>query len=159
MILVDISIVFDTDIEEKIIAFDADMMERIILNLLSNSIKFTEKGGKIEVNISDKGKEISISVKDNGIGIPSNKLDKIFDIFTQVDNSLRKTGGSGIGLYLVKSLVELHGGRIFVESEYGKGTEFTIVLPYKTIDDNLVIKKEDISNIERISIEFSDIYV
>lgn len=158
--LKNINIIFDTDIEEKIIAFDVDMMERIILNLLSNSIKFTGKGGKIEVNIRDKEKEIFITVKDSGIGIPANKLDKIFDIFTQVDSSFRKrTEGSGVGLFLVKSLVDLHEGRIFVESEYGKGTQFTIVLPYKTIDDNLITGEEDISNIERISIEFSDIYI
>lgn len=158
--LKNINIIFDTDIEEKIIAFDVDMMERIILNLLSNSIKFTGKGGKIEVNISDKEKEIFITVKDSGIGIPANKLDKIFDIFTQVDSSFRRrTEGSGVGLFLVKSLVDLHEGRIFVESEYGKGTQFTIVLPYKTIDDNLITGEEDISNIERISIEFSDIYI
>lgn len=159
--LKDISIIFDTDVEEKIIAFDADMIERIMLNLLSNSIKFTERGGKIEVNIYEEEGRVLISVKDNGIGIPEDKLEMIFDRFTQVDNSLRrKTEGSGIGLSLVKSLVELHEGSITVRSEIGKGTEFTITLLDKVIDESSIIEKEENSfGVEKIHVEFSDIYV
>ncbi len=159
--LKDISIIFDTDVEEKIIAFDADMIERIMLNLLSNSIKFTERGGEIEVNIYNKEGKVKISVKDNGIGIPEDKLEMIFDRFGQVENSLRRrTEGSGIGLSLVKSLVELHEGTISVQSEFGRGTEFVIELPDKVIENDFIAKNEENTfNAERIHVEFSDIYV
>ena len=159
--LKDISIIFDTDVEEKIIAFDADMVERIMLNLLSNSIKFTERGGEIEVNIYNEEAKVKISVKDNGIGIPEDKLEMIFDRFGQVENSLRRrTEGSGIGLSLVKSLVELHEGTISVQSEFGRGTEFIIELPDKIIDNDFIAKNEENTfNAERIHVEFSDIYV
>jgi signal transduction histidine kinase len=85
----DIELVFDTDIEEKTISFDPDMIERIMLNLLSNAIKYTNKGGRIEVNIRFTDEIVSISVKDTGIGIPLDKQAEIFNRFTRVDNSLR----------------------------------------------------------------------
>lgn len=159
--LKDISIIFDTDIEEKIIAFDADMIERIMLNLLSNSIKFTEKGGKIEVDVYEEENKVKISVKDNGLGVPKDKLEMIFDRFAQVDTSLRRrTEGSGIGLSLVKALVELHEGSISVQSELGKGTEFIVELPDKTVENNYIKKIEESRfDVERIHIEFSDIYI
>ncbi|WMJ79136.1 AAA family ATPase [Clostridium sp. MB40-C1] len=158
-----INLVFDTDVEEKVIACDPDKIERIMLNLLSNALKFTEKGGNIQVNMYDKGNKIMISVKDDGIGIPKEKQNTIFDRFIQVDKSLsRNREGSGIGLSIVKSLVEMHGGKISLLSECGKGTEFIIELP------NVQVKeKEEDSNkdsylssnkVERIKIEFSDIY-
>lgn len=156
-----INVVFDTEIEEKIIAFDFDMIERVVLNLLSNSIKFTEPGGTIEVNIYDKGNRTQISIKDTGIGIPEDKLEAIFDRFTQIDNSFRrKSEGSGIGLSLVKYIIELHEGRILVNSELGKGSEFIIELNNRTVNGEwLEINENGISNVERINIEFSDIYM
>lgn len=157
-----IELVFDTDVEEKITACDLDGIERIILNLLSNAVKFTEQGGCINVNIKDKGETILISVKDSGIGIPMDKHKVIFDRFRQVDKSLtRSHEGSGIGLSLVKSLVVMHGGKISVQSEYGKGTEFLIEIPIKTVpEDSTTIKAESKqqSNVEKIQIEFADIY-
>lgn len=158
--LKDIKIIFDTDVEEKIIAFDADMMERIILNLLSNSIKFTKPGGTIEVNICTE-EDIKISIKDSGIGIPEDKLETIFDRYAQVENSMRKSfEGSGIGLSLVKSLVELHEGSISVQSRLGEGSEFVIVLPDRILDRDYVgNSREDTFNTERIHVEFSDIYI
>jgi signal transduction histidine kinase len=157
----DINTIFDTDVEEKVIAFDMDMMERIMLNLLSNAIKFTEKGGKIEVNIYGKEEKVIISVKDNGIGIPQDKLEMIFDRFAQVENPLRRgVEGSGIGLSLVKSLVELHEGSISVHSELGKGSEFIIELPDRVIDDySMERNREETCCSEKIHVEFSDIYV
>jgi len=157
----DISIIFDTDVEEKIIAFDVDMMERIMLNLLSNAIKFTEKGGEIQVNIYVEEEKVIISVKDNGIGIPQDKLEMIFDRFAQVENPLRRgVEGSGIGLSLVKSLVELHEGSISVHSELGKGSEFIMELPDRVIDDNSMERyREEGCYSEKIHVEFSDIYV
>lgn len=158
-----IDIIFDTDVEEKIIACDVDKMERIILNLLSNAVKFTKEKGQIFVNILDHKDKIMISVKDTGIGIPSEKLDIIFDRFRQVDSLLtRNREGSGIGLSLVKSLVETHGGKIKVLSQVGVGSEFIIELPCNELSNILEECKEqesiDEEKIERISIEFSDIY-
>jgi signal transduction histidine kinase len=158
-----INITFDTDVEEKIMAFDLDSMERIILNLLSNAIKFTPKGGTIEVNIHDRKDAVVISVKDNGIGIAKNRQASIFKKFIQVDKSLsRNNEGSGIGLSLVKELVALHNGSVELESTPNKGSEFKIILPVRSLkeDDAYTEDKsiEDDSQIERIKIEFSDIY-
>ncbi|GIM30444.1 hypothetical protein CPJCM30710_31100 [Clostridium polyendosporum] len=161
----DISITFDTEIEEKIMAFDPDSMERIILNLLSNAIKFTPSGGSIEVNIYDKVNSIVLSVKDTGVGIPAEKQSSIFEKFVQVDKSLsRNREGSGIGLSLVKELVILHNGTIELESAPGEGSEFRVKLPIKLLSKDESNPKLDIyineskSKIEKIKIEFSDIY-
>ncbi|WBW97083.1 PAS domain-containing sensor histidine kinase [Oceanirhabdus sp. W0125-5] len=158
----DVEIIFDTDIEEKIISCDPDKIERIILNLISNSLKFTEAGGTIKIDIHDKEETIVISVKDTGIGIPKNKLNVIFNRFAQVDKSTtRNHEGSGIGLSLAKSLVEMHEGIIEVKSEYGKGTEFIIELPVKLLNEKSKVEKNNNikqDKVERIHIEFSDIY-
>ena len=108
-----LNIIFDTDIEDKVIACDPVKIERIVLNLISNAIKFSNKGEEILVDIKDKNEFVEISVKDNGVGIEKRHLDMIFDRFKQVDKSLsRNAEGTGIGLSLVKSIVELHGGNI-----------------------------------------------
>lgn len=157
-----IELLFDTDVEEKSTFCDYDMIERIMLNLLSNAVKFTPRGGTIFVNIWDKIDTVQISVKDTGIGIPKESKEIIFDRFGQVDRSLtRKREGSGIGLALVKSLVEIHGGTIEVYSEVGEGTEFIIELPIADDVAAMHQKREeyiDGDRIEKISIEFSDIY-
>lgn len=156
-----IEIIFDTEIEERVIAFDGDIMERIMLNLLSNAIKFTASGGIIEVNIYNEEDKVIISIKDNGVGIPEDKLLTIFERFSQVDNTLRrKSEGSGIGLSLVKYLVELQGGKITVKSEVGRGSEFLVELPAKIIEnEKLTTYLMDDRYVERINIEFSDIYM
>ncbi len=157
-----INLVFDTEIEELMTSCDADKIDRIMLNLLSNAVKYSEKGDTIYVNISNKNKFIQISVKDTGTGIPEDMQGEIFERFKQVDSSLRKNAeGSGIGLSLVKSLVELHNGSIKVNSELGKGSEFIIELPIiksvqKDIDAEIAASKQP--NVEKINIEFSDIY-
>jgi len=162
-----LNITFDTDIEEKIMAIDPDAIERIMLNLISNAIKFTKEGGSIYINIYDKGDRIIVSVKDTGVGIPESSLKSIFERFYQIDNTLSKNmEGSGIGLSLVKALVESHGGTISVESELNKGTEFIIELPVSLveneIDNKSYINNENFikigSRTERINIEFSDVY-
>lgn len=156
-----LNIIFDTNTEEKIIAFDPEKIERIILNLISNAIKFTNLGGMIFIELIDKGDTIEILVKDTGIGMDKKHLNNIFKRFHQIDKSLsRNAEGSGIGLSLVKSLVKLHGGKISVDSEVGKGSTFKIELPAKTIEDVEVIDKIKPTNnkIEMINIEFSDIY-
>jgi PAS domain S-box-containing protein len=158
-----IELVFDTDVEEKIAACDAEKLERVMLNLLSNAIKFTEPGGNISVNIFDNNDSIIISVKDSGVGIPEDMLDKIFETFRQVDSSFRrKAEGSGIGLSLVKSLIEMHGGTVCAKSKYGSGSEFIIELPVYLIEKESTSMLESAvtldSKIETVHIEFSDIY-
>lgn len=159
-----INIIFDTEVEEKITACDSEKLERVMLNLLSNAIKFTNSGGNIYVNIYDREEYILISVKDNGIGIPKNMQDKIFDTFTQVDSSLtRNFEGSGIGLSLAKSIVEMHKGEITTKSELGIGSEFIIKLPIKPIEQEIDEGNKECENInqnvEKIRIQFSDIYL
>lgn len=156
-----VGLVFDTNVEEKNIACDPDKIERIMLNLISNAVKFTEKGDSIKVSVFAEEDSVQICVKDTGLGIPEDKLLIIFERFRQVDNSLsRNNEGSGIGLSLVKALVELHGGNIMAKSTLGEGSEFIITLPVKEIGytDNLKNKFIFDDNDERISIEFSDIY-
>jgi signal transduction histidine kinase/DNA-binding response OmpR family regulator len=108
---------------------DREKLEQVMLNLLSNAFKFTDRGGRIVVSVREEGDSAQISVSDSGVGIAEDKLHAIFDRFAQADGSeTRKYAGTGIGLALVKSHVELHGGTIDVESEPGTGTTFTISL-------------------------------
>lgn len=155
-----LNIIFDTNTEEKVIACDSEKIERIILNLLSNAIKFSNKGDEIFIEIDDKGEFVEVSVKDNGIGIEPGDLDKIFDRFKQVDKSLsRNSEGTGIGLSLVKSFVELHGGSIKVESKFGEGSKFVVNLPSRKVLENNILYESNIRNTsEIIKVEFSDVY-
>ncbi|MBU3102160.1 MULTISPECIES: sensor histidine kinase [Clostridium] len=156
-----LNIIFDTDTEEKIIACDPEKIERVVLNLISNAIKFSDKGDKIFVNIKDKDKFVEISVEDNGIGIEEKNLGTIFDRFKQVDKSLsRNAEGTGIGLSLVKSIVELHCGHIYAESEVGNGSKFIVKLPSRNVShENLTHNKKMSSKNENIKVELSDIHL
>ncbi|MGL5354188.1 MAG: ATP-binding protein, partial [Clostridium sp.] len=156
-----LNIIFDTDIEQLEIKCDPYAIERIMLNLLSNAIKFTNDGGNINVIISIKDAYVCIKVNDDGIGIPHSMRDQIFEKFIQVDNALnRKKEGSGIGLSLVKSLVELHNGRIYINSTRMRGSEFIILLPNVKILENYdnYICNNYSTNTSKVSAEFSDIY-
>ena len=156
-----INLVFDTNVEELITCCDPDKIERIMLNLLSNAIKYTPQNGYIEVNINATDKEVKVSVKDTGTGIPKDKLKAIFDRFVQVDESFnRKCEGSGIGLSLVKNLVELHGGKVSVKSKVDKGSEFIFTIPIKLKEEKIRDYDSDrkFKHVERCDIEFSDIY-
>ncbi|HZA54887.1 MAG TPA: ATP-binding protein, partial [Candidatus Udaeobacter sp.] len=111
---------------------DSDKLERILLNLLFNALKFTPAGGKIQVKAAGQNGELVLQVSDTGAGISEEQLPFIFDRFWQADtSSQRKYGGMGIGLALVKELVEIQGGKVAVTSEIGKGTQFTVRLPYR----------------------------
>ncbi|MBM7555216.1 PAS domain-containing sensor histidine kinase [Halanaerobacter jeridensis] len=154
---------FESKIDEKVIACDPFNLERVLLNLLSNAIKFTEKGDKIKIEIIDLENTMRIKVRDSGIGIPKNKQELIFQRFGQVDKSLtRNTEGSGIGLSIVKLIIQAHGGEIKVESEYGVGSEFIIDLPVTKLEqeteDNSYLEYNSQQLIDRINMEFSDIY-
>ena len=125
-----ISLVIDPDIEEKTISCDATEIERCIINLLGNAVKFTPEGGEIRLHIREVEDYIEISVEDTGIGISKEDQDFIFKRFSQVeDTGATKASSSGIGLTLVKHIVELHGGYIRLESELNKGSKFTIGIP------------------------------
>lgn len=150
----DIALEFDTMEEEIYTSFDGEKMERIILNLLSNALKFTNPGGKISVYMDCTDSKITIQVKDNGIGIPQDKLSSIFSKFVQVCNESVGNIGSGLGLSIVKSLVELQGGSIKVESQLGVGSIFTITLPIIEISDNRDSNFIDM-NKEKAKIELS----
>ncbi|MFO1241759.1 MAG: CheR family methyltransferase [Rickettsiales bacterium] len=110
---------------------DPTRLSQVIANLLNNSAKYTPEGGKIELEVTQKKDDMILSIKDNGIGIPANMLSSVFDMFVQVDTALERShGGLGIGLTLVKKLVELHGGRVEVKSSgKDKGSEFIVRLP------------------------------
>lgn len=139
-----VKLTFNTLKKQLFTSFDPDKIEKILNNLLSNAFKFTETGGSISVNLSlvfdmddddfsseEKEKQfIEISVRDTGRGIPVNNLNKIFQRFFQSDDKA-KDSGTGIGLALVKELVRLHKGKIFVASKPGKGTKFTFRIPYQ----------------------------
>ncbi|HVW01304.1 MAG TPA: ATP-binding protein, partial [Planctomycetaceae bacterium] len=112
---------------------DADLtrLAQVFSNLLTNSAKYTPRGGRIGLSAKRHGAQVEVSVQDNGIGIPSASLEAIFDMFSQVDRTVeRNTGGLGIGLALVKGLVEMHGGTVTAMSEgEGQGSTFTVTLP------------------------------
>lgn len=157
----DMTLVFDTDIEEKIIGIDKVNIERIMLNLLSNAVKFSKEKGNIKVELHDLGEWVQIKVMDNGIGIPEEKIDSIFDKFVQSEELFtRSHEGSGVGLALVRSIVENHGGVVYANSIINRGSEFIVELP--NIKSKNQRNEEDYSNFkenqERVKIEFSDIY-
>ena len=152
-----ISIEFDTNIEEHFIKCDPAMIEKIVLNLVSNSIKYTENGGSIKVDIILKDDILEILFKDTGIGIPYELKDKIFDRFSRVDSSLKRLNeGSGIGLNIVKSMIEIHNGSISVDSVLNKGSIFKVKLPNVLVEDSPMIIYE--FNKANTELELSDIY-
>ncbi len=127
----------DVEIEEGLPAIyaDEDKLRQVLLNLMGNSSKFTPDGGKLKIEAIREGDWCQVSVIDNGIGIKKDDQEQIFEPFCQLDNPLtREKSGTGLGLTLVKQIIEEHGGRIWVESEYGKGSRFTFTLPLATTD-------------------------
>lgn len=155
-----IHLIFDTNKEECIIAVDPQVIDRIIMNLISNAIKFSPRDKNIYINLLITSKEVNISIRDEGPGISEDEKGKIFNRFYQV--SKRKDSdqaGSGIGLDLVNYLTKSHGGSIVLNSEYGLGAEFIVTLPITNIDESNLIIQNHSSKIEMLEIEFSDIYL
>ena len=140
--------------QPKVLAnFDADKMEKIIINLLSNAFKFSENGGRIEMSveysspIGGGGIGAVITISDSGIGIDPEKLNKIFDRFYQIDSSTKRNyEGTGIGLALVKELVNLLKGTIQVESQQGVGTTFKVTIPLVPLADSSDLSTEEVLN-------------
>jgi signal transduction histidine kinase/DNA-binding response OmpR family regulator len=125
-----IALTFHSEVDEIRAYIDKEKIEKIITNILSNALKFTPEGGRIEVEAAKDGEYLNVRISDTGIGIPADKILKIFNRFYQVDRShTREQEGTGIGLSLTKELVELHKGKIEVESTEGKGTTFVIRIP------------------------------
>jgi signal transduction histidine kinase len=125
----------DVAIDERLGDFVGDerKIKQILLNLLSNAVKFTPEGGRIGIKARKVGGAVEISVRDTGIGISPEDQAKIFEEFRQVSsNYAHKTEGTGLGLTLAKKFVELHGGKIWVESEVGKGSTFSFSLPERS---------------------------
>ena len=140
--------IFFPEVEQVPVYFDAEKIEKVVHNILSNAFKFTNPGGDILLFLKAENNHALISVKDTGIGIPADKLEKVFDRFYQVDSShTRGYEGSGIGMALARELVELHKGKISVQSIEGRGTTFTVTLPLGK--DHL--NKEDITEIQYTS--------
>ena len=111
-------------------SIDEHMIRMTLENLLSNAIKYTKNGGKISIAVKQTTKDVRVVVKDNGVGIAVGDEDKLFKQFSRIKNALSKSvSGTGIGLYLAKHIVDLHGGEIKLESEQDKGSEFTVILP------------------------------
>ena len=142
----DINLRFISEKEFIEIYFDKDKVTKIITNLLSNAFKFTPEDGRITISIKEVDSGVEITIKDTGIGIPEEELSKLFDRFYQVNDSfIKEQKGTGIGLALTKELVELHHGKIRVESKESKGTEFTIIFPSGKEHlkaDEIIIEKE-----------------
>lgn len=155
--LKNINIQFDTNVEEWIISCDANMIERLMLNLLSNAIKFSGKDSNIYVDLIVKDEAIEIIVKDQGIGIAKENQKAIFEKFAQVDKSFtRKNEGSGIGLSIVQYIVDLHEGKIEIESELNEGTTFKVFLPNRLENNNDEVNHYLDSY--KVKLELSDIY-
>lgn len=156
-----IELIFSSNKPSIDLYFDPEKLEKVFLNLISNAVKFTEKGGKISIDVklnkdeSSKKTQAVISIEDTGIGIPHDRLNHIFDRFYQVDSSqTRAYEGTGIGLALAKELVELHFGKISVHSDEGKGSTFTVILPTDPALFN-VTEKDDQSSYSDVNSELS----
>ncbi len=151
---IELKVFTDNDIPSNIVG-DPVRITQILVNLVGNAIKFTNNG-KVTIYCNLQSKKdgiynIEFKIKDTGIGIPEEKLELIFERFVQAeDNTSRKYGGTGLGLSITKTLVELFGGKIFCKSIFGKGSEFTVLIPFeKTGDDSA----EEIENIDQLDID------
>lgn len=157
-----ISLVFDTNVEEYIMTIDPEAIDRVITNILSNSIKFSPEDSEINVNVWGCENEIVISIKDQGIGIPVKDQKNIFNRFIQsTKNKNSEYQGSGIGLDLVRYLTEAHNGNVRLISEENKGCEFILEFPKMKVEESKSQIKEIKSRkkVDILEIEFSDIYL
>lgn len=160
-----IEIVFDTEEEEFFVLADKDLIERSILNILSNSIKYNKENGMINVFVGSIEKKVVVEIEDSGIGIPKEKQKYIFNRYARIKES--KEGykeGSGLGLNIVQEIVKKFNGEIELESEEGVGTKITIIIPEVEFDEEIY---EDYYNdfnlkndiMQKVDLEMSDICI
>ena len=158
-----IALVFDTNVEECTMAIDPEAIDRIIMNLISNAIKFSSPGSSIYINAWKSINQIIISIRDEGMGIPKDEQNTIFNRFIQSSkNKKHENSGSGIGLDLVKYLTKAHNGSIELKSEENIGSEFIIKLPIQILKYNETAENKCLnaqSKVEVLELEFSDIYL
>jgi signal transduction histidine kinase/DNA-binding NarL/FixJ family response regulator len=141
----------------QVVIGDPARLSQILMNLLSNAVKFTERGSvKLIVTASaagDRHMQIRMTVRDTGIGIAKEKLRSVFDSFSQADiETSRKYGGTGLGLTISRTLVELQGGHIDVTSELGKGSEFSVTIPYEVAGENVLVEPEPTAHLDAASL-------
>ncbi|MCC3867017.1 HAMP domain-containing sensor histidine kinase [Terrisporobacter mayombei] len=152
-----IKVIFDTEEEEIYILADIDFIERIVLNILSNAIKYNRNNGNIFVNIKDKEEKVIIKVTDTGIGIPEEKLDKLFNRFERFDNNnLVHEEGTGLGLNIVKQMVDALNGEIKAISKINQGTTISVIFDKYNINEEQIIDTYDDMS-RRVTMELSDI--
>jgi signal transduction histidine kinase len=121
---------YNIELDASFVKGDQSKLRQVLLNLVSNAVKYSPKGGKIEISVvSHSYDEILLTVKDNGIGIPENQLEKLFQKFSRVDTAeVSNIKGSGLGLWISREIIRAHGGKIWVESEVGVGSHFMFTL-------------------------------
>jgi PAS domain S-box-containing protein len=153
-----LELAFSSAADVLYVATDSQFIERIVLNVFSNAIKHTARGGNIKISLRSNADTFTITIRDNGIGIPEDKQSIIFDRFRQIETSFTRTNkGTGIGLAITKSLVELLGGSISLKSTVGVGSEFKICFPRTKTNDVHSIEKDYIKIRKKVETEFSDI--
>ena len=156
-----IQLIFDTNEEECIIAADPEVIDRIVMNLISNAIKFSSEDKNVYIDLYISYKEVEIIVTDEGVGISKEDQKKIFDRFYQISKKKsNENSGSGIGLDLVNYLVKTHDGKIDIVSEEGEGSSFIVKLPITIVkENNIITERGNSDKIQMLEIEFSDIYL
>lgn len=128
-----ITIVTNVGESEEVLLIDEERIRQIVTNLLNNAIRYSPEGSQIDINLNETDRAVQISVSDNGPGIPDSDIEFVFNRFYRVDSSRdRASGGRGLGLSIAKEFVEAHGGNIWVESDYGNGSQFTFEIPKRT---------------------------
>ena len=155
----DIEFSFECPEKPIIMSFDREKLESILSNLISNAFKYTNEGGHVSLVIKESDTGVEFSVQDNGIGILPENHESIFENFARTERGIKQGNGDGIGLAVVKSFVELHGGQITLESEPGKGSRFTFTIPYGlTSDDNssAIIADDDMEDTDDSQISISN---
>ena len=156
-----LNMVFDTNEEELYSYIDEMLFDRLILNLLSNAIKYSKDTGNVYVNMDASDEEVDIIIKDEGVGISKENLRLIFNRFERIDKSFSKnTEGSGLGLHIVKEIIDLLGGKIKISSEEYKGTCVTVTIPIikdTEAEQYLYDQNFDINHNHQVEIEMSDI--
>ncbi|MBI5174930.1 MAG: ATP-binding protein [Candidatus Obscuribacter sp.] len=141
-----IELVFEQAENIPLASINQESIERVVINLLNNAIKYTPEGGKITVKVAEsEGKEVAVHVKDTGIGIPDDALEHVFDRFYRVEKKVHTIKGTGLGLTIVKKIIEKHGGRITVASAIGEGSTFSFYLPALAPTDDDMAEEESAS--------------